>query len=492
MFQKLIRKEAISSGTFIGFPSCSQRSAKPGWNPHIHFLVGNDSVAYDNPWEILKDMSLTCNYIEEVITNISHGIFFKPYANNGSNYYDADLHAEILEGSIKVISFAGFESHHGYGTPITPYKISWGIDGNTLGSFSFSGQLPRYNPEGLGGNATRTSEVMYMDTPYIIDYSGISGSLGNGEENDFSSISQGHWNTLQSTDSSSSWFIPIYPCSTDFRKFKDGKHKLFVSFISYCDSVQADTVDIIIDNNPPQTEVEKVGDYAIKVTFSEPMDTTSFDDNIDIKVLCHNMAEANIDSMRFSEDLTELTMFLPDTFYYDEAYHVELSDAITDIAGTPLDGNANCTIDDEDNYETIVGGGNCNHTFIVQTGATVESWESENYYQDCIDDNSYRPYWQCGNFGWFPFEEDAPRTARRATEYTEITVSGKGAVFPYYNNYDVELKQPPGAPDVKMLKGKWKGYYRIRLSDIRILFDLDKDNKLVFVESIDWRDRAYR
>jgi len=54
------------------------------------------------------------------------------------------------------------------------------------------------------------------------------------------------------------------------------------------------------------------------------------------------------------------------------------------------------------------------------------------------------------------------------------------------------LNGNPGAPDVKMLKGKWKGYYRIRISDIRIVFDLDKDKKVVFVESIDRRDKAYR
>lgn len=47
-------------------------------------------------------------------------------------------------------------------------------------------------------------------------------------------------------------------------------------------------------------------------------------------------------------------------------------------------------------------------------------------------------------------------------------------------------------PDVKVLKGKWKGYYRIRHSDIRIVFELDRDNKVVFVETIDRRDKAYR
>jgi hypothetical protein len=374
--QKLINNDPIETGTFIGLPSCSQRSAKPGWDPHIHFFVGNTTVAYDNPWEILRAKGLTCDYIKEVITNVKHGAFFESYANNGSHHYKAELDAVIISGSLKLIAFAGFETHLGASTPITPREISWGIDGNVLGSFSFSGQLPREN---ILENTTRASEVMFKGSPYIIDYTGISGSLGNGVENDLSSISKGHWNTLQSSDSSTSWFIPVDPCSTDLRKFKDGPHKVFVNFTSYCDSIQSDTIDVIIDNNPPQAEVEKIGDYAIKVTFTEPMDPSSFTDNIDIGAICRNMAPVNIDSMKFSEDLTELTMFLPDTFPGNEAYHVELSNEITDIAGTPLDGNANCVIDDYDNYDTIVGTGYCNHTFIVQTGGYSTLEETYNY-----------------------------------------------------------------------------------------------------------------
>jgi|AntAceMinimDraft_8_1070364.scaffolds.fasta_scaffold278650_1 mRNA-degrading endonuclease RelE of RelBE toxin-antitoxin system len=50
----------------------------------------------------------------------------------------------------------------------------------------------------------------------------------------------------------------------------------------------------------------------------------------------------------------------------------------------------------------------------------------------------------------------------------------------------------PGAPDYKFLKGKWKGYYRIRLSDVRILFKLDRENRIVYIEAIDRRDKVYR
>ena len=50
----------------------------------------------------------------------------------------------------------------------------------------------------------------------------------------------------------------------------------------------------------------------------------------------------------------------------------------------------------------------------------------------------------------------------------------------------------PGAPDFKYLKGKWKGYYRIRHSDVRILFDLDRENRIVYIEAIDRRNKVYR
>ena len=47
-------------------------------------------------------------------------------------------------------------------------------------------------------------------------------------------------------------------------------------------------------------------------------------------------------------------------------------------------------------------------------------------------------------------------------------------------------------PDTKYLKGKWKGYYRIRKAGIRIIFQFDNVNKMVYIEAIDWRNKAYR
>ena len=47
-------------------------------------------------------------------------------------------------------------------------------------------------------------------------------------------------------------------------------------------------------------------------------------------------------------------------------------------------------------------------------------------------------------------------------------------------------------PDVKSLKGIWKGYYRIRYRKLRIIFKIDDKNKTIYVEAIDNRAKIYR
>jgi len=46
--------------------------------------------------------------------------------------------------------------------------------------------------------------------------------------------------------------------------------------------------------------------------------------------------------------------------------------------------------------------------------------------------------------------------------------------------------------DIKKLKGKWKGFYRIRKGDIRIIAEFDFDNSAVFIEVIDSRGSIYK
>ena len=44
--------------------------------------------------------------------------------------------------------------------------------------------------------------------------------------------------------------------------------------------------------------------------------------------------------------------------------------------------------------------------------------------------------------------------------------------------------------DIKSMKGSWKGYYRLRIGDLRFIFKI-VDNKIVFIETADSRGSVY-
>jgi len=45
--------------------------------------------------------------------------------------------------------------------------------------------------------------------------------------------------------------------------------------------------------------------------------------------------------------------------------------------------------------------------------------------------------------------------------------------------------------DIKKLKGKWGGFYRIRKGNLRIIVSIDFKNRVIFVYSIDFRGNIY-
>ncbi len=45
--------------------------------------------------------------------------------------------------------------------------------------------------------------------------------------------------------------------------------------------------------------------------------------------------------------------------------------------------------------------------------------------------------------------------------------------------------------DVKKLKGKWTGFYRIRVGKLRIIAEFNFDNLSMFIEVIDRRGKVY-
>jgi mRNA interferase RelE/StbE len=45
--------------------------------------------------------------------------------------------------------------------------------------------------------------------------------------------------------------------------------------------------------------------------------------------------------------------------------------------------------------------------------------------------------------------------------------------------------------DVKKMKGKWKGYCRIKIGKVRMILRIDFKNKTAFIDKIDFRGDIY-
>jgi mRNA interferase RelE/StbE len=54
-----------------------------------------------------------------------------------------------------------------------------------------------------------------------------------------------------------------------------------------------------------------------------------------------------------------------------------------------------------------------------------------------------------------------------------------------------EMAQDPFSADIKALQAQWKGFYRRRVGNFRIIYSVDSDIKVVSVESIVDRKDAY-
>ncbi len=46
--------------------------------------------------------------------------------------------------------------------------------------------------------------------------------------------------------------------------------------------------------------------------------------------------------------------------------------------------------------------------------------------------------------------------------------------------------------NIKKMKGEWKGFYRIRQGDLRIIIRFEAEKKIVFVHRIGWRGNVYK
>ena len=54
------------------------------------------------------------------------------------------------------------------------------------------------------------------------------------------------------------------------------------------------------------------------------------------------------------------------------------------------------------------------------------------------------------------------------------------------------INDPIQREDVKPMLGEWKGYYRIRIGNIRLIFWVDQVKKIVYVDHIEPRGDVYK
>jgi mRNA interferase RelE/StbE len=54
-----------------------------------------------------------------------------------------------------------------------------------------------------------------------------------------------------------------------------------------------------------------------------------------------------------------------------------------------------------------------------------------------------------------------------------------------------EMTRDPFSGDIRALQGEWKGFYRRRVGDFRIVYSVDSDIKIVSIESITDRKDSY-
>ncbi|MBE9594699.1 MAG: hypothetical protein IMF19_14605 [Proteobacteria bacterium] len=46
--------------------------------------------------------------------------------------------------------------------------------------------------------------------------------------------------------------------------------------------------------------------------------------------------------------------------------------------------------------------------------------------------------------------------------------------------------------DVKKLKGKWKGYLRIKKGKLRIIFSVNVKDRVLYIKRVDFRGKVYK
>jgi len=83
---------------------------------------------------------------------------------------------------------------------------------------------------------------------------------------------------------------------------------------------------------------------------------------------------------------------------------------------------------------------------------------------------------------------DYSREARKFIEKQDI----HEVVRKEFQKFVMKLKGENVNIDLRKLTGDWDGYYRLRKGKIRIIFEINKIDKVLYVEKIDYRGDVYK
>ena len=81
--------------------------------------------------------------------------------------------------------------------------------------------------------------------------------------------------------------------------------------------------------------------------------------------------------------------------------------------------------------------------------------------------------------------------SKSAEKFLEEGMVSKGDVFDLVTKAIKVFQGTKINLDIKKLKGEWRGFYRIRKGDARIITSFNFDDCIARVEIIDWRGGVY-
>lgn len=84
---------------------------------------------------------------------------------------------------------------------------------------------------------------------------------------------------------------------------------------------------------------------------------------------------------------------------------------------------------------------------------------------------------------------DLSKQADKFIEREGITDDEIFSMIQKFINYSKGLNENI---DVKKMKWKWKGYYRIRIGKIRMLLRMNFKEQTIFIDRIDYRGSVYK